>query len=72
MEKMKNHEREYFCCQNKEGNLVGIDRKSGGYPLAFDDMIIGVCFWPDRKLAQNYADVVGLTVVKIKLIVEKV
>jgi hypothetical protein len=80
---MKNHEREYFCCQDKEGNLIGVERNSGGYPWV-PDGLLGIQFWSRQSDAEDYANVLNwkhrrnnsepieLTVVKVQLVVERV
>jgi hypothetical protein len=78
MADLKNHEKECFACQDAEGNLVGIDHTSGGYPWV-PYSIFGVRFWTTVEPALKYAGIWQegktytkgtLTPVRVRVIIE--
>jgi hypothetical protein len=69
---MANYEKEMFVIQNKDGDLIGIDTDSGGYPWVPFNMN-GVFLTPFSPGAQEYCDTCktdGFKVVKVRIVVD--
>ena len=56
---MSNWNKVYYGLQDINGNLIGIDRASGGYPYSFDDAIMGTWLRLDREEVEKYNKVFG-------------
>jgi len=69
---MNNHEQEVYALQDGDGNLIGIDRESGGYPWT-PQSLLGVWF-TDKASAENYMKVgsENFKLVRVKVILEEV
>jgi len=71
---MANHEKEMYALQDSDGNLIGIDRGSGGYPWT-PDSLDGVWMESDPTYLQTYINCSfpgRFSLVKIKVTIEKV
>jgi hypothetical protein len=68
---MKNYERETFALQDGNGNLIGIDYDSGGYPWVPDG--IGRAWFSAIKPKESYLrSFPELKLVRVKITVEEV
>lgn len=70
---MKNYEQEIYALQDSDGNLIGLDNASGGYPWV-PSGIVGIYFCDDLKRIAGYPDGRDnkFKVVRVKVIVEEI
>ena len=68
---MANIDVEQFACQDFEGNLIGLDLDSGGYPWV-PGQLTGVTFWTRMEDARDYANRNQFKLVRVKITVEEV
>jgi hypothetical protein len=58
-----NRQLEYYVCVNEKGELMGLDRDSGGYPFIAPNLN-WVHFWTKKEDAEKYANIGTKLIVK--------
>lgn len=56
---MSNCDQVYYGLQDNDGNLIGKDLASGGYPYAFNDTIQGTFLRRNKQEVEEYNKIMG-------------